>query len=49
VVGQIKKNKIRTCVTHGFRKVSVGRHEGRDYLEELGIEGKILLKWIFQK
>ena len=33
----------------GFRKVSVGRSEGRVYLEKLGIEGRILLKWIFQK
>jgi hypothetical protein len=27
----------------------VGRHERRDYLEELGVEGKIFLKWFFQK
>jgi len=36
-------------VTKRYRKVSVGRHEGRDYLEELDIEEKILLIWIFQE
>jgi hypothetical protein len=39
-VGQIKKKKIRrACVTRGYCKVSVGRREGRDYLEELDMEG----------
>lgn len=47
---KIKKNKLGGAyVAQGYRKVSAGRHEGRDYLEELGIERKILLKWIFQK
>jgi hypothetical protein len=27
----------------------VGKPEGRDFLEELDIEGKILLTWIVQK
>jgi hypothetical protein len=27
----------------------VGRHEGRDRLEDLGISGRIILKWIIKK
>ena len=36
-------------MTHEFREVSVGRPEGREYLEEQGIEGKKQLQWIFKK
>jgi hypothetical protein len=27
----------------------VGKLRARDYLEDLGIEGRIILKWIFKK
>jgi hypothetical protein len=30
-------------------RVSVGQPEGRDSLEDLGLAGIIILKWIFQK
>jgi hypothetical protein len=30
-------------------KISVGSFKGRDYLEDLGIEGRIILKWILEK
>jgi len=35
----------RTCV-HG---VFVRRPEGRDHLEDPGVDGRITLKWIFRK
>jgi len=27
----------------------VGKPEGKDYLEDLGVDGTILLKWVFKK
>jgi hypothetical protein len=29
-------------------KILVGKLEGRDYLEGLGIDGKIILEWILR-
>jgi hypothetical protein len=32
----------------GIYRVLVGRHEERDHLKDLGVDGKIILKWIFK-
>jgi hypothetical protein len=31
----------------GVYRVLVGRPEGKSHLEDLGVDGKIILKWIF--
>ena len=33
----------------GSYRVLVGKTEGRNHLEDPGVDGRILLKWIFQK
>ena len=48
-----KKTEMgRTCSTYGARRgacrVLVGKHEGRDHLEDLVIDGRIVLKWILE-
>ena len=30
-------------------RVLVGKHEGKNHLEDPGMYGKIILKWIFRK
>jgi hypothetical protein len=41
------------CSTYGERRglyrVLVGKPEGRDQLEDPGIDGRIILRWIFRK
>jgi hypothetical protein len=42
-----------TCSTIGARRgacrVLVGKPKGRNYLEDPGVNGRIILKWIFEK
>ena len=30
-------------------RVSVGKPEGKSYLEDLAVDGRIILNWIFKK
>jgi hypothetical protein len=51
---QIKKNEIGRGTWPYERQERciqglVGRPEGKNYLEDLGIDGRIILKWIFKK
>jgi hypothetical protein len=33
----------------GAYRILVGRPEGRDHLEDIGVDGKVIAKWIFKK
>jgi hypothetical protein len=33
----------------GVYRVLVGNHEGKRPLEDIGVDGRIVLKWIFRK
>jgi hypothetical protein len=33
----------------GTYRVLVGKPEGKNYLQDLGVDGRIVLKWIFKK
>ena len=51
---QVKKTEMGgTCSTYGERrgayKVLVGKPDGRNHLEDEGIDGRIILKRIFEK
>jgi hypothetical protein len=39
----------RMVERRGVYKVLVGKPEGRNHLEDLGVDGRILLRWIFRK
>jgi hypothetical protein len=42
----------RTCGTYGERRGAyralVGKPEGRNHLKDPGVDGRIILKWIFE-
>jgi len=51
---RIKKCEMGgTCSTYGTQESCIqglmGRPEGKDHLENLGVDGRILLKWMFLK
>ena len=33
----------------GVCRVLVGKYEGKNHLEDPGVDGKIILRWIFRK
>jgi len=33
----------------GLNRVVVGKPEGRDHLEDPGVDGRIILRWLFRK
>jgi hypothetical protein len=43
----------RTCGSYGERRSAyralVGKPEGRNHLEDPGVDGRIILKWIFER
>jgi hypothetical protein len=43
----------KACSTNDERsdayRVLVGKRERRDYLEDTGVDGRIIIKWIFEK
>jgi hypothetical protein len=50
----VKKNEVGgACNTdeggRGAYRILVGRPEGRNHFEDPGIDGRIILKWIFKK
>jgi hypothetical protein len=50
----IKRNRMgRACVTNGRQDKYIvfwwGDVRGRDHLEDLGVEGRTILKWILKK
>ena len=53
---RVNKSRIqmgKACSTNDERsdayRVLVGKREGRDYLEDRGVDGRIIIKWIFEK
>ena len=48
---KIEKNDVGWHVAHMWdrRGVLVGKPERRDHLEDPGIDGRIILRWIFRK
>ena len=51
---QVKKQEMgRTCGTYGEKRGAyralVEKPEGRDHLEDPGVDRRIILKWIFER
>jgi hypothetical protein len=44
-VGHLVHIKDKRCAY----RVSLGKREERDHFEDLGVDGRIILKWIFKK
>jgi hypothetical protein len=56
IVRVIKSSRMRWAVhvarmgeRRGVHKVLVGKSEERDHLEDSGVDGRIILRWIFRK
>jgi hypothetical protein len=56
IIRVIKSRRIRwvshvahTRETGNAYKILVGKPEAKNHMEDLGIDGKIILKWIFRK
>jgi hypothetical protein len=49
----MRKERSGACGTVGERRnayrVLVGRTEGKNYLEDTGVDGRVILEWIFKK
>jgi len=43
------RNAARMEDRRGVYRVLVGRPEGKSYLKDLGVDGRIILRWIFSK
>jgi len=52
-VDQIEKNEVGHAARMGERrgvcKVLAGKTEGKDCLEDPGVDGSVILRWIFRK
>jgi len=44
-VGHLGHIKDKRCAY----RVSLGKREERDHFDDLGVDGRIILKWIFKK
>jgi hypothetical protein len=54
LVDKIEKNEMGGHATRmgerrGAYRILVGKSEGRNHLENPGIDGRIILKWILEK
>ena len=49
ILRNIRTLLVRTGERRGAYSVLLGKPEGKNHLEEPGIDGKIILRWIFRK
>ena len=55
-INQVVKSRrelVRVCSTYGGEEICIqgfgGKHEGKRHLKDPGVDGRIILKWIFEK